>query len=181
MRRWLAWAIGVALVVGAWGVIQITPTQDDAEAPFPLAAEIDRTATARGFAVTVTDVRLGSRAVAGGWSAEGTWLVVDLEAEATHEEDGTVLDRADLTIDGVTYRASERPSSLFESGLTPGIARQGSLAFELPSDVVRRAATLELGLNEDARLDSAVTLSVDLAELQHLDEVVLLETEWASR
>ncbi|NYF17014.1 hypothetical protein HDC37_001842 [Microbacterium sp. AK009] len=181
MRRWLAWAIGLVLVVAAWGVIQITPTQDDAETPFPLAAGIDQAATARGFAVAVTDVRLGARAVAGGWSADGTWLVVDLEAEATHEEDGTVLDRADLTIDGVTYRASERPSSLFGSGLTPGIPRQGSVAFELPSDVVRRAATLELGLNEDARLDSAVTVSIDLAELELLDEVEVRETAWASR
>ncbi|AZC14021.1 hypothetical protein [Microbacterium sp. ABRD28] len=181
MRRWLAWAIGLTLMVGAWGVIQITPTQDDAEAPFPLAAEIDRTVTARGFAVAVTDVQLASSAVAGGWSAEGTWLIVDLEAEATREETGTRLARAELTVDGLTYRASERPPSLFGSVLTPGIPRQGSLAFEIPSDVVRRAATLELGLYDDPRLDSAVTLDLDLASLELQDEVELLETGWAKR
>lgn len=178
MRRWLAWVIGLALMVGAWGVIQITPTQDDAEAPFPLAAEIDRTVTARGFAVTITDARLASRVVAGGWSAEGTWLVVDLEAEATEEETGTMLARAELVIDGDVYRASERPESLFRTGLTPGIAREGSLAFELPSDVVGEDAALELGLSDDDRLDNAVTLVLDLGSLEPQDAVELLETGW---
>lgn len=181
MRRWMAWTIGVALVVAAWGVLQITPSQDDAEAPFPLAAEIGETASARGFVMTVTDVRLASRAVAGGWSAEGTWLVVDLRAEATQEETGTILAHAELIIDGVAYRASERPASLLRTGLTPGIPREGSLAFELPSELARDTATLELGISDDSRLDSLVTLNLDLGTLEAEDEVELLETGWAQR
>lgn len=181
MRRWMTWAIGLALVGGAWGVIQVTPTQDDAEAPFPLVAEIDQTATARGFAVTVTDVRLGSRAVAGAWSVEGTWLVVDLEAEATQEETGTLLAHAELVFDDAAYRASERPASLLRTGLTPGIPREGSLGFELPPDVVRGTATLELGVSDDPRLDSLVTLPIDLRALEPADEVELLATGWAQR
>ncbi|WJL95638.1 hypothetical protein QSU92_17280 [Microbacterium sp. ET2] len=181
MSRWMAWTIGVALVVAAWGIIQVTPSQDDAEAPFPLAAEIDETTSARGFVVTVTDVRLASRAVAGGWSAEGTWLVVDLRAEATQEETGTILAHAELVIEGAAYRASERPASLLRSGLTPGIPREGSLAFELPSDVVRDTATLELGISDDPRLDSLVTLPIDLGALEAEDEVELVETGWAER
>ncbi|WP_322409044.1 hypothetical protein [Microbacterium invictum] len=181
MRRWLAWTIGVALVVSAWGVLQITPSQDDAEAPFPLAAAIDEATSARGFVVTVTDVRLASRAVAGGWSAEGTWLVVDLRAEATQDETGTILAHAELVIEGVAYRASERPASLLRGGLTPGIPREGSLAFELPGDVARDTATLELGISDDPRLDSLVTLDLDLGTLDAEDEVELLETGWTER
>ena len=32
MKSWLAWTMGVAMLVVAWGVVQVTPAEDDAQA-----------------------------------------------------------------------------------------------------------------------------------------------------
>lgn len=181
MRRGAAWLAGAGLLVAAWGVIQLTPADDAAEAAFSVPGEIGRAAVARAFTVTVDDVRLGSRAVAAGWAAEGRWVVVDLAAQATKEESGTMLAYATLTVDGDSYRASERPTSMFRSALAVGIPREGSLAFEIPPAAAEGAATIELALDEETRLDSVVTLTVDLGALKSADEVELRETSWAQR
>lgn len=181
MRPWLSWVIGVALLAAAWGVVQLTPGDEAAEASFAVPAAIGEEATGRALAVTVTDLRLGDRAVAGGWYADGTWLVVDLRAQALREERGALLAHAALVIDGVTYRASERPASMFRSTLAVGIPREGSLAFELPADLADRAGTLQLAVDAETRLDSLVEVPVDLGTLDRADEVELLAEGWVQR
>ena len=171
MRPWLVWAIGAALLIAAWGVVQVTPDDDVATQPFSVAAEVGRAVESRGLAVTVTDVRLGESAAAAGWRADGTWLVIDLEAAARGDERAARLEQAALVLDGVTYRASERPPSLFSQALTIDLPRAGSIAFELPADAASRTAVLQLGLDVETRLDSVVELPIDLAALDPQREV----------
>jgi hypothetical protein len=184
MRPALVWTIGAALIVAAWGVVQLTPDDEPLQAPFVETVEVGQAGVGRAFDATVTDVRLADRVVAGGWAAEGTWLVVDVDAQARLEETGVALRRAALTIDGVTFRASERPASFLGSGLAVGVPTRGSLAFELPDDLLDLpgvgAATLQLGLSDDIRLDSVVELTIDLATLDRESEIELRETGWAS-
>ena len=180
MRPWLVWTIGVALLVAAWGVVQLTPVDDDAQRPFVIPAAVGETASGRAFEITVTDARIGDRAVASGWQADGTWLVVDLEASARGEEAGASLDHAVFVVDGVAYRASERPDSFFESALSVGIARTGSIAFELPENLSERTGVLHLALDDETRLDSLVEVPLDLAALERDAEVELLPDGWAS-
>ncbi|MFS0868293.1 hypothetical protein AB3M83_13275 [Microbacterium sp. 179-B 1A2 NHS] len=182
MNRRLAWGVGVGLLLAAWGVVQVTPTDDDANGPFVVSAEIGESAVARTFEVTVTDVHLASRvADARGWSAEGTWLVVDLQAEAVRTEKSTNLGNAVLVVDGVTYRASERPASFVDTSLETGIPQRGSLAFELPTAARERSAALQLsGSEAETRLDSLVELRIDLADLEPQDEVEMEPTGWAA-
>ena len=158
---------------------QLTPADDDAQRPFVVAAAVGESATGRAFQITVTDARIGDRAVAGGWHADGTWLVIDLEASARGDETGAVLDHAAFVVDGVTYRASERPDSFFRSALSVGIERTGSIAFELPENVSRRAGVLQLALDDETRLDSLVEVPLDLSALDRAAEVELLPDGWA--
>jgi hypothetical protein len=181
MKPWLVWVIGIVLLAAAWGVQQITPDDDDAVVPFTVPAAVGEKAVGRTFEITVTDVRLGDRASAPRWAADGTWLVVDVEAQARFEESGSILDQAFLQVDGVTYRASERPTSIFREGLTTGIPRVGSLAFDLPDEVASRTGILRLGLGDEPRLDSLMEVPIDLGALARQDEVELLRTGWAPR
>ncbi|QEW04417.1 DUF4352 domain-containing protein [Microbacterium lushaniae] len=179
MRRWLAWPMGAALLFGAWLVAQVTPTEDADEAPFVVPAVLGEEARGRSLTVTVTDVRLAEHVSAGGWAAEGVWLVVDLDAAATQEEDRTYLGGASLVIGGRTYRASERPASLFQQPLLVGIPRAGSLAFELPPGAVDEPALLHLSGDWETRLDSLIELPLDLAALDLTESSELAETGWA--
>jgi len=180
MRPWAVWAIGASLVVAAWGVTQITPPENAAVTPFVVPAEVGGAAVARSFEITVTDPRRGDRAVAGGWAADGTWIVVDVDVEARVDEVAALLGHAVLVVDGVTYRASERPASIFGTPLAVGIPRSGSLAFELPADAARGTATLELALSDETRLDSVVHVPIDLDALPRQPEVALARTGWAT-
>lgn len=181
-RRW-TWAIGTALVATAWAVAHVTPTDEITTAYFPVAATVGQPASGRALAATVTDVRLTDRAVAGGWFAEGTWLLVDIEAEAVREERLAALRGVTFTVGDRTYRASERPAQytdpMFRAPLAVGLARQGTLAFELPDDASGRG-TLRLSLLDDTRLDSVIEVPIDLDDLDRVAESQLLETGWAS-
>jgi hypothetical protein len=181
MKPAVVWTIGVVLVAAAWGVQQLAPASDASVAPFAVSATVGEPAVGRAFEITVTDVRLGDRAVARGWSADGTWLVVDLEAEARLQETGSSLAHAELVVDGITYRASERPDSLLQAVLATGIPRAGSLAFELPDAAALGRGVLILGLDDDTRLDSVVEVAIDLGSVPREGEVELLRDGWAER
>jgi hypothetical protein len=180
MRQWAVWAVGVALLAAAWIVVAETPDDEVSEQPFEVVASAGEAALAREFEVTLTNPRLGERAVdARGWSADGTWFVVDVEAEARFTERLVSLPSVWLVIDGVRYRASERPSSFLDAQLEVGLPQSGSFAFEVPEGLATRSAAVELGADTDTRLDSVVTLPVDLGSLEPLAEVELTSTGWA--
>ncbi len=180
MRQWAVWATGATLLALAWGVVQITPDEDAATEPFIVPAAVGESAAARTFEASVTDPRLGTRATAGSWSAEGTWLVVDVTVTARGDEKGALLLHAELMVDGVVYRASERPSSIYRQPLAVGIPRSGSLAFELPAAVTGRTGSLTLGLSDETRLDSLVEVPIDLGALTREPDVELTRTGWTN-
>ena len=179
---WAAWAIGAGLIVAAWFVALVTPGEEQAQAPFPVAAVVGEPATGRTLTATITDIRRAGEVNApDGWTAEGNWLVVDLEAAAVMSEDSGYIRHAMVEIDGVRYSASDRPDLLVGRPLAIGLPRTGSLAFELPDGVDAGAATLELAADSiDPRLDSMIVLSFDLAEVPVVDATELVETDWAN-
>lgn len=182
LPSWAAWTIGVACIVTAWFVALVTPGTEEAQAPFEVPAAIGETATGRDLVVTVTDIRRASEVSAGGWTAEGNWLVVDLRAQSVLTEFGTSLAHTELEIDGTRFSASDRPDSLAEGGaLAIGLPREGSLAFELPDGLDAGKGRLELALNPvDQSLDSMIVLAFDLGEVPTVDETELLTTGWAN-
>lgn len=179
MNRGAQWAIGTALVAAAWGIAAITPADDANEAAFEVVVDVGEPGIGRNIAVTVTDVQRAESVDAGAWRADGDWLVFDVDAEARQSEFGVALRLATLDIDGTTFRASERPASLFEQALAVGIPRSGSIAFELPSGTTG-IATLRLGVNSDPRLDSVIVLTVDLADVAVDSEVELATSDWTN-
>ncbi|MDJ1113141.1 hypothetical protein [Microbacterium dauci] len=180
MKPRLVWSIGVGLLAVAWIVVAITPVEADAERPFAVAASVDEPATARTFTVTLSNMRLGAAATdPRGWTAEGTWLLVDIEAEARREEARVALRSAWLELDGIRYRASERPQSFLGTALAVGLPKSGTLAFELPGDIADAKGVIELATVTETRLDAIVTLPVDFGALERQQTVELAPTEWA--
>ncbi|WP_228484681.1 DUF4352 domain-containing protein [Microbacterium cremeum] len=177
---WATWAIGSGLIGLAWFVALMTPGEEQAQAPFPVAAAIGEPAMGRNLSATITDVRRAAEVMdTDGWMAEGNWLVVDLQAASVLSEGGAIK-HAILEVDGVRFSASGRPESLLDTTMTAGVAQTGSLAFELPQDLSAGAGRLELALAKDVRLDSMIVLSLDLADVPVVDEAELAETGWVS-
>jgi hypothetical protein len=179
---WAAWAIGAALIVAAWFVALVTPGEEQAQAPFLVTAAVGEPATGRTLTATITDIRRAAEVSAtDGWTAEGNWLVVELEAAAVVSEDSGYIRHAMVEIEGVRYSASDRPNILVGRPLAIGLPRTGSLAFELAEGVDAGAATLELASSsDDVRLDSMIVLSFDLAEVPVVDAAELVETDWTN-
>jgi hypothetical protein len=197
VRPALTWATAVALLVAAWLVAAVTPDGEQRMAdPFRVSAEIGTPAEGRNVGVTIRNLTLADRVTTGGWFAEGTWLVVELDAWAVHTELPASLGVAYLVLGDRTFAASERPggydtdASLYGTGLRVGFPQSGSLAFELPEDAATESGTLQLalGLTSSAidpepslQGDSVIELPVDLATLPHVAERALPPTEWAAR
>ncbi|WP_345545703.1 hypothetical protein [Microbacterium jejuense] len=158
-----------------------TPGDAQMKAPFEVPATIGQAATGRNIAVTFTDLRRAGTVNATAWSAEGNWLVVDLDAEAVLTEVGASLGSAQLRIDGKQFDASERPKSFYRGTLRVGVPQSGSLAFELPTELRAGEGRIELALNGiNPELDSMVVLTFDLADLDTVDETDLLMTGWTN-
>lgn len=180
----LIWLATVALLVCAWGVSKATLPDDAPNAPFPTVAKMGEEASTRNLVATVTDVRLADRVTdAKGWSADGTWLVVDLEAASGVTQDLSSSRLAELTIGDRTFSATDRGTSFVDQRLVTGVPRSGSLAFELPDDVTGDRATLRLGVpgsgvGEVVR-DAVIDLPIDLSALPVEAEVLLDENGWA--
>lgn len=180
MNRLAAAAVGAALVVAAWGVALVTPSEDDAVIPFTVQGLLGEEASGRNLAVTVTDVRRAASVSTEEWTADGNWVVVDIEAHAIEEEVGASLVLATVQIDGVTYRASERPDSILETRLAVDIPRIGSLAFELPASLAAGDAVLRLALRTDTRLDSVLEFPLDLDDVDVETDAELIATGWSN-
>ena len=180
LPRWVAWSVGAGLVVVAWFVALVTPGEEQIQAPMPLTAAVGEEAVGRNLAATITDVRRTSELHAGDWSAEGNWIVVDLDVASVASEDLVNLNHAELIVDGVRYGASDRPDSLLRQSLSAGVPTSGGLAFELPADLDSGTATLELALSSDPRLDSMIVVDFDLGALPAASSDELPETGWAN-
>ncbi|WP_239066392.1 DUF4352 domain-containing protein [Microbacterium hibisci] len=180
LPAWAAWSLGVGFIVIAWFVTLATPGEDQAQSAFTVPATVGEEATGRNLAVTITDLRRAAEVRADGWSAEGNWLIVDLDAAAVVAERGASLSHAMLEVDGVRFSASDRPDSLTDATLSAGVPLSGSLAFELPGGLDAGSARLELALNADTRLDSMVVLAVDLADVPDAPSAELSPTDWTN-
>ena len=174
-------AVASALLVVAWLVAFVTPTELDRSAPFVTTMSIGEPATGRNISATIDSVRLARAVHTDRWSADaGTlWVVVDLAAEAVRDDVQAVFGGTTLRIGDRTYEASERPASLARGGLSAGIPANGVLAFEIPASAADAGiAQLDLSIEEDVRLDSVLRLDIDLTALDVEDDVELAPTEW---
>ena len=184
-----AWVLALALVAGAGVLTAIKPGDQAVDVPFPVDAAVGVEGTARNIAVTVHDVRFASRVtghpsgarMGTDWSADGTWLVIDLDAAAVVDEQSATLQFATLEVGGTTYSASERMTSLLKEQLVPGLPKTGAIAFELPASVHRGPGVLFFGLRPDNRLDSIVQVPVDLSRVGSASSVEIPAPAWSSR
>lgn len=195
MSRPRAWLLGLLLLVAAWFVAAATP---DGEAritdPFPVAASPGTPAVGDNIAVTIHDVVVSDGVTsATGWSAAGTWLVVDLDAWAVKTEAPGFIGGAYLVFPDRTFSASERPTvrdttaSLLKARLHVDLPQSGSIAFELPSDAVTGDAVLQLaqtnlaGPTDPAASilgDSVIEVPVALGDLDRVSNRELRRTGW---
>ena len=178
--RWLAAGAAALLLVASWLVAFVTPTDAERDAPFVTSMTIGEPATGRNLSATVEAVRLAQAVHTNKWEADGetTWVVVDLSAEAVHDDVRASLLGMTLRVGDRTYRASERPESLLKRGLSTGIPTSGVLAFELPEAAATGHGVLDLSLAEDTRLDSVLRLDIDLAALDIESDIELAPTAW---
>ncbi|MBD3759034.1 MULTISPECIES: hypothetical protein [Microbacterium] len=185
MSRWLSAAVAAVLLIGAWFVARGTPDGEERLSdPFPVAATVGTPAEGRNLGVTVHSLTLADRVTTGGWFAEGTWLVVDLDAWAVRTESPAALTDVWIEVGEVTYTASERPgfydhdASLRRAGLFLAGARAGTVAFELPATITEERGILHLAMS-DGTADSVIDLPVDFGALAYEAEIELPSLAWA--
>jgi hypothetical protein len=143
----------------------------------------------RDLVATATDVRTATTVTGATdsssddpWTAEGNWLVVDVDVASVtgprivYITGAVTLDNAVFVLDGSEYRATERTPSVLDVRLNPGIPRHGSLAFELPA--LTGAGVLHLSTSSDTRMDSVLEIPIDLDALTPLSETEIVEPEW---
>lgn len=199
MTRAVSWIIALAMVVAAWFVAGATPDGEQRLAdPFPVVAELGEPIDADNLAVTVHEVQRADRVSTGGWFAEGTWLVVSLDA-ALIEREPASLGLAYLRVGDRTFLASERvkaydPDAAISGwGLHVGIPQSGTLVFELPPDIAGddRAAEAVLQLSvgtplpglspsENQQGSAVIELPVDLTTLERAAEFALPDAAWTN-
>jgi len=200
MKPAVAWICGVAMIVAAGFVAAATPDGEQRITDaFRTPTTVGRLTESDGLAVRVNDLQLADGLSYGGWRAEGTWLVVALDAWVTRTETGGVLGRAYLTVGERTYLASERPRSYAQAatidgfGLHVGTPRSGELVFELPAEVTAAPgadhAVLQLssgtalpGLSptENQQGAAVIELTVDLTTLPRVDDHALTGATWGT-
>ena len=187
MKRVVPWLITLALLIGAWLVALVTPDTEDAPRAFISSATIGQPIEGRNIAITVHEVHLAEAiSTSTGWSADGTWFVVDLDAAAVVTQYGILLN-ATLIVEGRTFVATERGVaepleniSLLKTQLVPGIPKRGMVAFPIPEDAEAGTVTVEFTASQ-APYDSIIALTVDLSTVPVEDEVRLVPVDWSAR
>lgn len=197
MRAAAAWVVAVSMIVAAWWIAGATPDGEQRMLdPFPVRATWGQTVEADNLGVTVHGARLADRVATGGWSADGRWLVVDLDAWIVRREPAA-LGLAYLLVGDRTFLASERvadydaDASLGGWGLHAGIPQTGTLVFELPEDITddpaAADAVLQLALGrplagrspqQNQQGGTVVEIPVDLTAVAHQDLIDLGTTTW---
>lgn len=180
LRRAAPWALSVAFVAAAWGITQVQKPDDAPYDSFVTTAGVGEHAVTRNLAVTVTGVHAALSVSDGDrWHAEGTWLVVDLDAAAVQDQFGALLSTSDLRLGGRTFSATERGETAKGMTLVTGVPRHGSIAFELPEGSLKGPATLVFATEYDPSADGVIEVDVDLDDLAVQNEVVLDPIGWA--
>ena len=180
LRRAMPWALAVVFVFAAWGLTQVQQPEDAPYDSFITTAKVGERGVARNLAVTVTEVR-AARSVSDGarWHADGTWLVVDLDAAAVQDQFAALLSTSNLRLGGRTYSATERGESARGMPLVTGVPRHGSIAFELPEGALKGTATLVFAGEYDTSADGVIEVAIDLDDVAVQNEVVLDPIGWA--
>lgn len=181
------WSGGLAFVVAAWFVAGATPDiVQRVSDPFTVSAPVGQPAEGRNLGITVTDAAWADRVSFESWSADGNWLVVSASAWVTQDETQAVLDYATASVDGRTFRASERPgfydarSTLFGTRLNLDAPRTGSVVFELPPDLTDGSVAVRFGLSAETQGDSVIEVVIDLDALDREESVELPRVEWST-
>jgi len=182
-RRWTAkilpWAMTAVLLAGAWVLNTVALPDGASEASFATRTAIGEPAATRNLELTVTGVRAARTLTdARGWSADGTWLVVDMDAAALQSQYAASLGFAELTIGDRIFGATERGETFFRQRLVTGVPRSGSLAFELPDEALKGTATLRLSIPSDVRYDGVIEIPIALEDVPVEESIVLSETGW---
>lgn len=177
----LTWGATAALLGGAWVLNAVALPENAAQTGMVTTGEVGSSTETRNLVLSVEDVH-AARAVADadGWSAEGTWLVVDVSAAAVDTQVTARLGLAELAIGERTFRATERGETFAEANLVPGVPRSGSLAFELPPGALTGTATLRFSPVAFPNLDGVIEIPIDLDEIPVEEHVTLSATDWTN-
>lgn len=178
-RTVLAWLSGAALVAVAGVVVAVTPSPDAEPDPFVTTIAMGERGVGRNIDVTVTRARIVHDLRSGSWSGSGSWLLVDVRAATVTTSTDVVFGGAQFDLDGLSYTASTRMSSLLNTRLVTGVPRSGGIAFELPAGLHHGTGELAFTLSLDTRADSQIRVPIDLSTLAVEASAEVAQPEWA--
>lgn len=184
MKSLIGWALALVLVAAAWGVAVITPSDEAGAEAFVTDVGVGERGSGRNIAATVGAVTIAkSISAESGWSADGTWVVIEITAEASSDQVHGLLSLATLKIGDRTYSASERgpdEMTLYRTQLVPGVPQTGSVLFEVPEDALRGSGILRLATSPTPWGDSILQVSIDLDSAERVDESDIADVEWTA-
>lgn len=182
MRRTVAWALAVGILLLAGVVVALQPREQLIQGPFSVDVALEQEGTGRNIAATFHSIALAEVVEPDSFSewrgeSEGVWVVVD--ATVASRVDNTILNSFLLIGDDV-YRGSERSEDGLESwSLSPGLPVRGTILFEVSPEVLESAtsARIMVGARSDWRLDSVIATTVDLSSLVVEDTLLIAPVE----
>lgn len=176
-RRLVTWIAALGVIVAAGVVIALGPEEETSQSPFETAVALGEHGVGRDIEVTfesITAAQVVSTEF-GDWvgETEGVWIAVELTATS-------VLDRSSvygwLLVDDHIWDGSTRGDSdaMEGHGISAGLPETGTLLFEVPRELLETAtnARILVANTSDWRLDSAISIAVDLTSLTVQDEHV---------
>lgn len=173
---------------GAAGVIAIAafvaaqrPDDLTSQRSFAARGGIGTLVDGRDFQATVNKVIVADEIRVGGQelATTGRWIVADVTVGV--ETDPSSVGTARLVIGERTYTSTQRLSQddLSTTHIQPGLPRRGLVAFEVPEAAAAAIADLGLARSGDPRLDSMLTVTVDLGEAETTDVVEITAPTYA--
>lgn len=186
MSRIIGWLIAAAFLLAAWGTTLILPSDTAFRDAYVTMGDIGESIETRNLVVTVHDAMLVDSITdptgMGVWQGEANWLVFDVSAQLTVDENAGSLVTNHVWLGGDRYTASERLETvLSRSPLSIAYATRGYLVFEIPQGVNSGEVRLDLGNGAYKYAPGVASVKIDLSKVTHQPSLELTHPEREER
>lgn len=183
IARAVSFSVAAAVIALAAFVAEQRPDDRTSQRSFVATGALGSLVDGRDLQATVHGVTIADELRVGRQELRttGRWVVADVTVGV--ETDPSSVGTAQLVVGERTYSSTNRlpRNALTSTLLQPSLPRRGLIAFEVPESAAQSSVDLGLARSGDPRLDSMLTVTVDLGEAETTDVVEITAPTYAER